>query len=60
VSLNGVRVQRRVDDINKDAEIQFSDIFNNCVYYSLVVDESTDVTSTEQMRIFARRVTSDF
>jgi hypothetical protein len=57
VSLNIVTVQRGVGDINKDAEIQFSDIFNKYVYYSLVVDESTVSNSTAQMPTFARHVT---
>jgi hypothetical protein len=59
VSLNGVKVQRRVGNIINDAEIYFSDIFNNCVYFSLF-DESRDATSTAQVCVSARRLTSDF
>jgi len=53
-------VQRWVADISKDAETQFSEIFNKCVYYSLVVNESKDITSIAKMCILAHGITFDF
>jgi hypothetical protein len=52
-------VKSLVDDISKDVETELPDIFNKCLYYSLTVDESTDITSTSQMCIVARRVKCD-
>jgi hypothetical protein len=59
IFFNGTAVNRRVEDISKDVQTKFSDIFNKCVYYSLPV-ESMGITSTTQMCIFARNVASDF
>jgi hypothetical protein len=53
-------VQRCAHDISKHVETQLSEILNKRVYYPLTVDKSTDVTSTAQICIFARGVTSDF
>jgi hypothetical protein len=39
-------LQRRVHDASEDAETQFSQIFNKCIYYSLAADESADITLT--------------
>jgi hypothetical protein len=36
------------DDIS-NVIIQFSEIFNECVYYSLIVGESPDITVTVQI-----------
>jgi hypothetical protein len=60
VSLNWIAVQRQIADISKDVETQFSEVFNKCVYFSLAVDESMDITLATQMCIFACGVTSDF
>jgi hypothetical protein len=53
-------LQRRVANISKHVETQLSEIFNEHVYFSLTVDESTDITSTAQIYKFARGVTSEF
>jgi hypothetical protein len=42
-------VQRQIADTSKDVETKFSEVFNKCVYFSLAVDESTDIMSTAQM-----------
>jgi hypothetical protein len=52
-------VQRLVADISKDDEAQLTEIFNKCVYYSLTVDETTDIVSSTQMCVLARGVTYD-
>jgi hypothetical protein len=51
--------QRRVTDVSKDVDTQFSKIFNKCVYCSLTVHESPDFISTAQICIFAHGVTCD-
>jgi hypothetical protein len=52
-------VQRWVADISKDVETQLSEILK-CVYHSLTVVESMDITSTAHMCIVVCGVTSDF
>jgi hypothetical protein len=51
---------KAVADTLKDAEIKLSEIFDKCVYCSLTIDESTDITSTAQICIFVRGETSGF
>jgi hypothetical protein len=53
-------VQRWIPDISKDVETQFSKVNNKCVHFSLAADETTDITSTVQICIFAHSVSSDF
>jgi hypothetical protein len=60
VSLNQITIQRQAADISKHVETHFHKTLNKCVYYSLAVDESLDVTSAAQMCIFAHGITSDF
>jgi hypothetical protein len=52
-------VQREIGDIRRDTEIKYSEIFNNCVLCSHVVDKSTDITATAQVCIFACVVSSN-
>jgi hypothetical protein len=51
-------VERWVADVSKYVETQLSEIFNKCVYCSLTLDEPVDTTSTPQIRMFARDITS--
>lgn len=44
VILNRMTVQRRVVEASKDVD-SFSRDFNKCVYYSLGLDEPTDIAS---------------
>lgn len=60
LSLNRMTIQRRITEITADIGITCSKIFQNCIKFSLAVDESTDVTSIAQLCIYARCVTSNF
>jgi len=60
VSLNRMTMQRRIIDMSSQIKGKFSEVTNKFVYYSLAVDESTDITSTSQLAIFIRGVTSTF
>jgi len=58
ISLSQMTVERWVADVSKYVETQLSEIFNKCVYCSLTLDEPVDTTSTPQIRMFARDITS--
>jgi hypothetical protein len=55
-----MRAQRLITDVQKNVEIQLLKIFNKCVYYLLIVVETTDITATMHLCIFAHGITSDF
>jgi hypothetical protein len=59
-TVNRMIVQKQMVDNSKDVEIQFSKLLKKCVYSSLAVDESENITSSAQMCMFLRGVTSDF
>jgi hypothetical protein len=48
-------IWRRVNNISADRKTHCSQIFIKCVYCSLAVDESTEITPTAQTCIYARR-----
>lgn len=60
ISLNRMTVQRRISDLSGDIVDQLKKEANKFVYFSLALDESTDVTSTAQLLVFVRGVTDDF
>uniref|UniRef100_A0A6P7GEG1 Zinc finger BED domain-containing protein 5-like n=1 Tax=Diabrotica virgifera virgifera TaxID=50390 RepID=A0A6P7GEG1_DIAVI len=51
---------RRVEVMSNDIFLQLRTDLDNCVYFSLQLDESTDVVDTAQMAVFVRMVFSDF
>ena len=53
-------IQLHITDISADIVIKFSRIFKNCIKFSLVLDESIDITFIEQLCIYARCITSDY
>jgi hypothetical protein len=59
ITLNQMTLQRWVADVS-DVETHLSEIFRECVYCSLTVDGSLDITSVAQMCIFVCGIMSDF
>ncbi|KAK9687519.1 hypothetical protein QE152_g36198 [Popillia japonica] len=53
-------VMRRVEIMSNDIHLQLRTDSDNCVYFSLQLDESTDVVDTSQMTVFVRMVFNDF
>lgn len=52
-------VERRISAINSDLLQQLHNDVNNCVAFSLALDESTDITDQPQLAIFIRFVSND-
>lgn len=50
----------RISDIHDHVEGMLKHIMQNCKYFSLALDESTDVTDVYQLLDFARTVNSSF
>ena len=53
-------IQRRVEDLAKDANEQLHDRLASCTSFSVALDESTDTTYTAQLLVYVRAVNSNF
>lgn len=60
VSLSRRTVTRRIFDIHDHVEIKLNKVMQDCKYFSLALDESTDVMDVSQLLIFARTIDSSF
>lgn len=60
VSLSRHSVTRRIVLINEQTERKLKQIIEECSYFSIALDESTDVSDTSQMLIFIRCVNDQF
>ena len=60
ISLSHQTVARRVDDLSSNIESSLIKRLHACKFYSLALDESTDVSDTAQLAIFVRGVTENF
>ncbi|PNF36358.1 hypothetical protein B7P43_G18283 [Cryptotermes secundus] len=60
VPLSKQTVTRRLEDISNQISNNVKDIIANCSYFSIALDESTDVSDTNQLLIFVRAIKEDF
>lgn len=60
ISLSARTVSRRVQDLSTDVDRQLKDAVNKFEWFSLALDESTDVTDSAQVLMFVRGVNKDF
>lgn len=60
VSLSRMTIQRRVDDLANDIREQLKTRVKSFQYFSLALDESTDVSDTAQLLVFVRGVDEGF
>ena len=60
VSLSRFAVARRVDDLSENIEVSLKDRISKCSAFSIVLDESTDLSDTAQLVVFMRGVTDNF
>lgn len=60
VQLSANTVMRRVEAMSSDVTSQLKTDFDRCSYFSLQLDESTDIVDTAQLAVFVRMVFEDF
>lgn len=60
IPLSRMTIQRRVEDLAKDITEQLLDRLASCTYFSVALDESTDITDTAQLLVYVRAVNSNF
>ncbi|KAB0803132.1 hypothetical protein PPYR_00102 [Photinus pyralis] len=60
IQLNRMTIQRRIMSLSGNISEQLSEKTKIIEFFSLALDESTDISSTAQLLIFIRGVTQDF
>lgn len=60
VPLSKQTVARRTEDISLQLSQSLKSCIENCSYFSLAIDESTDITDTCQLLIFVKVIQEDF
>ncbi|XP_063075907.1 general transcription factor II-I repeat domain-containing protein 2A-like [Engraulis encrasicolus] len=60
VSLSRRTVTRRIFDIHNHVDVKMKQVMQDCKYFSLALDESTDVTDVSQLMVFARTIDNAF
>ena len=53
-------IKRTIDDLSKDIENELEMKISQYEFYSMALDESTDITDTAQLSIFVRGVINNF
>jgi hypothetical protein len=60
VSLSARTVTRRIEEMSADMNSCLKDHFKNFDFFSIALDESTDITDTAQLAVFVRGVNKTF
>ncbi|KYN18712.1 General transcription factor II-I repeat domain-containing protein 2B [Trachymyrmex cornetzi] len=60
IPLSAKTVTSRIADINDSIEDKLQDLLKSCKYFSLCLDESTDIRHMSQLSIFTRIVQDDY
>lgn len=60
VSLSRHTLKLRIFDIHDHVEMKLKNVMQDCKYFSLALDESTDVMDVSQLMIFARTIDNAF
>ena len=60
ISLSRRTVTRRIDELATNIEMGLKELASKFKYFSLAIDESTDVTNTAQLAVFVRGIDDDF
>ena len=58
-SLSHPTITRRIEDLSQDVENALEMKICQCDFYSIALDENTDVSDTAQLSVFTRGVTSN-
>ncbi|XP_053221557.1 zinc finger BED domain-containing protein 5-like isoform X1 [Podarcis raffonei] len=59
LQLSGNTITRRIESISRDLDYQLQSDLQNCLWFALQFNESTDITDPSQMAVVARMVLSD-
>ena len=60
ISLSRRTVTRRIDELATNIETVLKELASKFKYFSLAIDESTDVANTAQLAVFVRGIDDDF
>lgn len=60
ISLSSRTVTRRIEELAANVRSGLKGILNNLEYYSIAIDETTDMKDTCQLAVFVRGVTQTF
>ena len=60
VSLSHQTIARRVSDLGKPVSSKLKSIVENCIYFSLALDENTNISDTSELHIFIRTIDENF
>ena len=60
ISLSRFTVARRIDDLSENIEVSLKDRISKCSVFSIVLDESTDLSDIAQLVVFIRGATDNF
>ncbi|XP_062998575.1 general transcription factor II-I repeat domain-containing protein 2-like [Elgaria multicarinata webbii] len=59
LQMSGNTITRRIQSISSDLEHQLQSDLQKCLWFSLQLDESTDMTDTSQLAVIVRMIFSD-
>ena len=60
ISLSQRTITRHIEELATNIESTLKELASKFVYYSLAIDESTDITSTAQLAVFVRGIDQEF
>ena len=60
ISLSRRTITRHIEELATNIESTLKELASKFVYYSLAIDESTDITSTAQLAVFVCGIDQEF
>ena len=60
IAISRQTVTRRIEELSQDVFRQLEDLVHSCTFFSLALDESTDICDVAQLNIFIRGIDDNF